>query len=372
LSELPGAQLRPADFVRDKRIERVVPLLAPDALLEELPLSAEQAEVVVAGRNQVHAVLEGADRRLLTVVGPCSVHDPDATLEYATRLAQLARELSGELLIAMRVYFEKPRTTTGWKGLINDPHLDGSGDVNAGLHLARRVLLGVLDTGLPVGCEFLDPITPQYIADAVSWGAIGARTTESQIHRQLGSGLSMPVGFKNRTDGNVQVAADAVRAAAERHAFAGIDPDGTPAILYTRGNADCHIILRGGKGRPNHDAASVASALELLEAAKLPGRVMIDLSHDNSGKDPERQPLVAADVGAQLAAGNDAIVGVMLESFLVAGRQDLVGGESPSQLCYGQSITDGCISWETTVEVLEGLAAAVRDRNAAGAQTARR
>jgi 3-deoxy-7-phosphoheptulonate synthase len=367
LSEVPGAQLRPADYVRDRRIERVVPLLAPDALLEELPLSEEQAEVVIRGRRQVHAVLEGADHRLLAVVGPCSVHDPGATLEYAGRLGQLARELSAELLIAMRVYFEKPRTTTGWKGLINDPHLDGSGDVNAGLHLARRVLLGVLDTGLAVGCEFLDPITPQYIADAVSWGAIGARTTESQIHRQLGSGLSMPVGFKNRTDGNLQVAVDAVRAAAAPHAFAGIDPEGRPAVLYTRGNPDCHIILRGGRGRPNFEAASVTEALELLDAAGLPRRVMIDLSHDNSGKDPERQPAVGADVGRQIAAGNDAIVGVMLESFLLAGRQELQAG---AELRYGQSITDGCIGWDTTVGVLEGLAESVRDRHAAGARTA--
>jgi 3-deoxy-7-phosphoheptulonate synthase len=353
--------------VRDRRIERVVPLLAPDALLEELPLSSEHADVVIRGRRDVHAVLEGADHRLLAVVGPCSVHDPDATLEYAALLGQLAADLSSELLIAMRVYFEKPRTTTGWKGLINDPHLDGSGDVNAGLHLARRVLLGVLDSGLPVGCEFLDPITPQYIADAVSWGAIGARTTESQIHRQLGSGLSMPVGFKNRTDGNLQVAVDAVRAAAAPHAFAGIDPSGTPAILYTRGNSDCHIILRGGKGQPNYEASSVAAALELLDAAGLPRRLMIDLSHDNSGKDPERQPHVGADVGRQIAAGNGAIVGVMLESFLVAGRQDLRPGVD---LRYGQSITDGCIGWEATVEVLEGLAESVRDRHAAGAQTA--
>jgi 3-deoxy-7-phosphoheptulonate synthase len=368
LAELSGTELRPADYVRDRRIERVVPLLAPDTLLEELPLSSEQADVVIGGRRDVPAVLGGVDDRLLAVVGPCSVHDPDATLEYAAMLGQLARALSGELLIVMRVYFEKPRTTTGWKGLINDPHLDGSGDVNTGLHLARRVLLGVLDRGIAVGCEFLDPITPQYIADAVSWGAIGARTTESQIHRQLGSGLSMPVGFKNRTDGNVQVAVDAVRAAAEPHAFAGIDPNGTPAILYTRGNADCHIILRGGKGEPNYDASSVAAALGLLDATRLPARVMIDLSHDNSGKDHERQPHVAADVGRQIAGGNDAIVGVMLESFLVAGRQDLRPG---AQLCYGQSITDGCVGWDTTVEVLEGLAASVRDRKAAGAQTAR-
>jgi 3-deoxy-7-phosphoheptulonate synthase len=364
LPEVPAGQLRPADYVRDSRIERVVPLLAPDAVLEELPLSDEQAAVVIRGRREVHAVLERSDRRLLVVVGPCSVHDPQATLEYAGRLAGLARDLGGELLIAMRVYFEKPRTTTGWKGLINDPHLDDSGDVNAGLRLARQVLLGVLDTGLPVGCEFLDPITPQYIADAVAWGAIGARTTESQIHRQLGSGLSMPVGFKNRTDGNVQVAVDAVRAAAARHAFAGIDPSGTPAILYTSGNADCHVILRGGKGRPNHDAVSVASALDQLQTAQLPQRVMIDLSHDNSGKDPERQPAVAADVGAQIAAGNDAIVGVMIESFLLAGRQDLRPGV---ELRYGQSITDGCIGWDTTVEVLEGLAQSVRD--APGART---
>ncbi|MHB8531424.1 MAG: 3-deoxy-7-phosphoheptulonate synthase, partial [Solirubrobacteraceae bacterium] len=335
------------------------------ALYEELPLSDEQAAVVIGGRRDVHAVLERAEERLLAVVGPCSVHDPEATLEYAGRLGQLARKLSGELLIAMRVYFEKPRTTTGWKGLINDPHLDGSGDVNAGLHLARRVLLGVLDTGLPVGCEFLDPITPQYIADAVSWGAIGARTTESQIHRQLGSGLSMPVGFKNRTDGNVQVAADAVRAAGVPHAFAGVDSGGTPAILYTRGNADCHIILRGGKDRPNYDDASVAAALDVLEGAGLPRRVMIDLSHDNSGKDPARQPAVAAEVGRQLASGNEAIVGVMLESFLLAGRQDLRPG---TELRYGQSIPDGCIGWDETVEVLEALAGAVRDRTAAGPQ----
>jgi 3-deoxy-7-phosphoheptulonate synthase len=368
LTELPGTQLRPADYVRDRRIERVVPLLAPDTLLEELPLSSAQADVVIAGRRDVHGVLERLDDRLLAVVGPCSVHDPDATLEYAAKLAELARALSGELLIAMRVYFEKPRTTTGWKGLINDPHLDGSGDVNAGLHLARRVLLGVLDAGLPVGCEFLDPITPQYIADAVSWGAIGARTTESQIHRQLGSGLSMPVGFKNRTDGDVQVAVDAVRAAAEPHAFAGIDPNGTPAILYTRGNADCHIILRGGKGQPNYDAASVAAALGLLDATGLPTRVMIDLSHDNSGKDAERQPHVAGEVGRQIEGGNDAIAGVMLESFLLAGRQDLRPG---AQLRYGQSITDACIGWEATVEVLEGLARSVRDRKAAAARTAR-
>jgi 3-deoxy-7-phosphoheptulonate synthase len=350
------------DYVRDQRIERVVPLVAPAELLDELPLRDQHADVVLRGRQQVHAILGGADDRLLVVVGPCSVHDVDATIEYARRLAERAARLRDDLQIAMRVYFEKPRTTTGWKGLINDPHLNGTGDVNHGLRTARRVLLGVLETGLPIGCEFLDPITPQYIADAVSWGAIGARTTESQIHRQLGSGLSMAVGFKNRTDGNVQVAVDAVRAAAVPHAFAGINESGRPAILYTRGNEDCHIILRGGKGVPNYEAGAVAEALSLLSAASLPSRVMIDVSHDNSGKDPRRQPAVAADVADQLAQGSRMIIGLMLESFLVAGSQEL----RPDQpLVYGQSITDGCIDWENTTEVLDGLAQAVRARRAA-------
>jgi 3-deoxy-7-phosphoheptulonate synthase len=353
--------LHVADAVRDQRIERVEALVAPNHLLDELRLSDQQAQVVLRGRQQVHAVLDGDDDRLLVVVGPCSVHDAKATLEYAGRLTELARELQNDLLVVMRVYFEKPRTTTGWKGLINDPFLDGSGDVNAGLQIAREVLLGVLARGLPVGCEFLDPIMPQYISDAVSWGAIGARTVESQIHRQLGSGLSMPVGFKNRTDGNVQVAVDAVRAAAVSHAFAGIDGNGRSAILYTKGNRDCHIILRGGKQAPNYSAEAVAGALASLRAAGLPQRAMIDFSHDNSGKDPERQREVAADVGGQLAAGNDAIVGAMLESFLAPGRQELGAGE----LVYGQSITDGCLGWETTVEVLGELAAAVRMRRGA-------
>src|SRR5690242_16270912 len=294
MSEMSVSQ-HTAESVRNRRIERFEPLISPQELQDELPLADDRARVVLRGRTQTHDILDGRDDRLLVVVGPCSVHDPRATLDYARRLTEQAARLRADLLVTMRVYFEKPRTTTGWKGLINDPHLDGSGDVNLGLRTARRVLLEVLDLGLPVGCEFLDPITPQYISDAVSWGAIGARTTESQIHRQLGSGLSMPVGFKNRTDGNIQVAVDAVRAAAERHAFAGIDPSGTPAILYTRGNADCHIILRGGKGKPNHDAAGVAAALDLLGGTGLPRRVMIDLSHDNSGKDPERQREVAAD-----------------------------------------------------------------------------
>jgi 3-deoxy-7-phosphoheptulonate synthase len=350
------------DAVRDQRIERLEPLVAPQELLSELPLSAEHAAVLLRGRAEVHAILDGEDDRLLVVVGPCSVHDVDATLEYAERLSAQASRLRADLCVAMRVYFEKPRTTTGWKGLINDPHLDGSGDVNTGLRMARRVLLQVLADGLPVGCEFLDPIMPQYISDAVCWGAIGARTVESQIHRQLGSGLSMPVGFKNRTDGNVQVAVDAVRAAAVPHAFAGISETGAPAILHTRGNRDCHIILRGGKGAPNFGAEPVARALELLRGARLPERVMIDFSHDNSGKDPDRQPAVATDVASQIEAGGRAIVGVMIESFLVGGRQDPDG---PGPLVYGQSVTDGCLGWEPTVELLDELAAAVRARRAA-------
>ncbi len=349
-----------ASGVRDRRIERISPLTSPKILIERLPLDTAAAEIVVKGRADTHAILQGTDDRLLVVVGPCSVHDAAAALEYARLLAAKAAALSADLCVAMRVYFEKPRTTTGWKGLINDPHLDGSGDVDTGLHTARELLLEVLALDLPIGCEFLDPITPQYISDTVAWGAIGARTTESQVHRQLGSGLSMPVGFKNRTDGNVQVAVDAVRAAAAKHSFAGVDYSGTPAILHTSGNPDGHVILRGGDGEPNHGEAGVAAALALLRKAGLPERVVVDASHANSAKDHERQPVVAAEIGSQVAAGSHAIVGVMLESFLVAGRQSLGG-----TLTYGQSITDACIDWDTTVEVLDGLAASVRARRAA-------
>ncbi|MGA8744818.1 MAG: 3-deoxy-7-phosphoheptulonate synthase [Solirubrobacterales bacterium] len=349
----------PGDLVRDQRIERVVELVPPAVLLEELPLGVQRARAVVRGREEVVCILDRSDDRLLVVVGPCSVHDVDAALEYAGRLSETARELRRDLLIVMRVYFEKPRTTTGWKGLINDPHLDGSADVNAGLRMARTLLLEVLDLGLPVGCEFLDPITPQYISDAVAWGAIGARTTESQVHRQLGSGLSMPIGFKNRTDGNVQVAVDAVRAAAAPHAFAGIDDRGAPAILHTTGNPDGHVILRGGRGAPNHTIEGVERALAMLHGAGLPERVVIDASHDNSGKDPERQAEAAGEIADQIADGSEAIVGVMLESFLVEGRQDLAGG---APLTYGQSITDACMDWDQSVSVLERLAGAVRAR----------
>jgi 3-deoxy-7-phosphoheptulonate synthase len=357
----PPLHLQRREAVRDQRIERLEPLLSPRALLEDLVLSDEHTAVVLRGREQIHAILDGEDDRLFVIVGPCSVHDPEATLEYARRLSEGAKGWEGELCIAMRVYFEKPRTTTGWKGLINDPHLDGSGDVNTGLRVARHLLLEILALGLPIGCEFLDPIIPQYISDAVCWGAIGARTTESQIHRQLGSGLSMPVGFKNGTDGNVQVAVDAVRAAAAPHTFAGIDLEGRSAILHTRGNRDCHVILRGGREGPNHGPEGVAQARTLLAKAGLSERLMVDLSHDNSRKDPSRQPQVAGDVGEQIAAGSTAIVGTMLESFLVGGRQELTAGGA---LTYGQSITDGCLGWEDTVAVLDRLAQAVRDRRA--------
>jgi 3-deoxy-7-phosphoheptulonate synthase len=347
------------DGVRDTRIGKIVELAPPERLLAELPLGPERAKAVIRGREEVRRVLKGEDPRLMVVVGPCSVHDPKAAMEYATKLSAAARQLREDILVVMRVYFEKPRTTTGWKGLINDPHLDESGDVNAGLRIARKLLLEVLDTGLPIGCEFLDPITPQYIADCVAWGAIGARTSESQTHRQLASGLSMPIGFKNRTDGNIQIAVDAVRAAAASHAFAGIDDAGAPAILHTTGNPDCHIILRGGHGQPNYHPPEVEDALVTLGVAGRPERLVIDASHDNSGKDPEKQFFAAGDIADQVADGNKAIVGVMLESFLVEGRQNLVPGE---ELTYGQSITDACIDWEDTVSALERFAAAVEAR----------
>jgi 3-deoxy-7-phosphoheptulonate synthase len=351
-----------AEAIRDQRIEQLVPLVTPQVLFDELPLDEQSVQVVLGGRAGTHAILDGADDRLLVVIGPCSVHDPVACREYAQALSERAAHHQQDLLIAMRVYFEKPRTTIGWKGLINDPHLDGSGDVNTGLRMARSLLLEVLATGLPVGCEFLDPITPQYISDLVSWGAIGARTTESQIHRQLGSGLSMPVGFKNRTDGNVQVAVDAVRAAGSRHAFPGIDADGRSAILHTRGNKDCHVILRGGKNGPNYGPQDVTAAIELLRSSELPERVMIDLSHDNSGKNPDQQMLVAEAVGDQLAAGSRSITGVMVESFLIGGAQKPGPADT---LTYGQSITDGCLGWDDSVALLDTLADGVRARRLA-------
>ena len=347
---------------RDLRIESIRPLVSPALLLEELPLPEEGTVTVSRAREDVVRILNGQDDRLMVVVGPCSIHDPEAALDYARRLKDLADELAPDLYLVMRVYFEKPRTTVGWKGLINDPYLDGSFAINEGLRLARQTLLEVVKLGLPAGCEFLDPISPQFIADAVTWGAIGARTTESQVHRQLASGLSMPVGFKNSTEGGIQVAIDAVRAAACPHSFFGVTEQGLAAIVGTRGNPDCHVILRGGRTGPNHDAASVQETLTALRQSGLPERVMIDASHGNSGKDYRRQPLVAAEIAAQVAEGQTGIIGVMLESFLVDGRQDLV---DKSCLVYGQSITDACMGWEMTVPVLLELARAVRARREA-------
>src|SRR6266702_32466 len=347
---------------RDLHVESIRPLLPPAILLEELPLSELGSLVVGRAREEVIRVLTGEDDRLLVVVGPCSIHDPAAGLDYARRLKQAADELRRDLRLVMRVYFEKPRTTVGWKGLINDPHLDGSFAINEGLRLARRLLLDLVALGLPSGCEFLDPISPQFTSDLVSWGAIGARTTESQVHRELASGLSMPVGFKNGTDGGVQIAIDAVRAATHPHQFLGVTEQGLCAIVATRGNPDCHIILRGGASGPNYDAVSVQKTAAALVDAGLPPRLMVDTSHGNSDKDYRRQPLAAHDLAEQVAHGETAIFGVMMESFLVDGRQDLV---TPAALRYGQSITDACMGWEMTIPVLAELARAVRARRTA-------
>ncbi|MDQ4099260.1 MAG: 3-deoxy-7-phosphoheptulonate synthase [Chloroflexota bacterium] len=343
------------------RISRIRPLVPPEILQEQLPLSVDGAFVVQRTRREISRILAGADDRLVVVVGPCSIHDPAAALEYARRLASLAAELADDLRIVMRVYFEKPRTTVGWKGLINDPHLDDSFAVNDGLFLARQLLLDVIALGLPAGCEFLDPITPQFIADAVSWGAIGARTTESQVHRNLVSGLSMPVGFKNGTGGDIQMAVDAMQAAAYPHQFMSVTEQGVAAIVVTRGNRDTHVILRGGRSGPNYSAERVCQTLTALRSGNVPPRVMIDASHGNSGKDYRRQPEVVHAVAEQVANGERGIIGMMLESFLVDGRQDL---SDPARLTPGQSITDACMGWEMTAPVLHDLAAAVRQRRA--------
>jgi 3-deoxy-7-phosphoheptulonate synthase len=341
-------------------------LVPPTILLEELPLTEAQAATVIRAREEAVGILNGRDDRLVLVVGPCSVHDPAAALDYAHRLKELSEKLSDDLCVIMRVYFEKPRTTVGWKGLINDPHLDGSFAVNEGLRMARRLLLDIAELGLPVGCEFLDPIIPQFFADAVAWAAIGARTTESQVHRQLASGLSMPVGFKNGTGGGVQMAVDATRAAWHPHSFLGVTDQGLAGIVATSGNPDCHVILRGGQSGPNYDERSVGDALEALRNAGLPARLMVDASHANSGKDYRRQPLVARDVAGQVASGERGIVGLMLESFLTEGSQKAPDGHSDvSRLVYGQSITDSCLGWQETERVLEGLAEAVRERRSA-------
>jgi 3-deoxy-7-phosphoheptulonate synthase len=348
-----------AEKTADLRIESIRPLISPAILLEEQPLTPEQAAVVRRGREEIVRILNGQDDRLLVVVGPCSIHDPIAALDYARRLRQAAAEHARDLCIVMRAYFGKPRTTVGWKGLINDPHLDGSFDVNQGLRIGRRLLLGLADLGLPAGSEFVDPISPQFFADVLAWSVIGARTTESQVHRELASGLSMPVGFKNGTSGDVQIAIDAMRAADYPHSFLGVTDQGLAAIVTTRGNRDTHVILRGGNDGPNYGAASVARHLAALRAAKVPPRLMIDTSHGNSAKDFRRQPEVARDIAAQVAAGERGIMGVLMESFLVDGRQEMT---DPSNLTYGQSITDACMGWEMTAPLLGELAAAARAR----------
>ena len=345
----------------DLHVESNRPLLPPAILAEELPLGEAGSQVVAGARGEIIRILAGEDDRLLVIVGPCSVHDPAAALEYARRLQERSRALRADLCVVMRVYFEKPRTTVGWKGLINDPRLDGSFVINDGLRLARRLLLDLIALGVPAGCEFLDPITPQFISDLVAWGAIGARTTESQVHRELASGLSMPVGFKNGTEGGIQIAIDAVRAASHRHRFLGVTDQGLAGIVATRGNPDCHIILRGGATAPNYDYASVHKALAMLRDGGLHPRLVVDASHGNSAKDYRRQPLVAHEIAAQVSGGERGIAGVMLESFLVDGRQDL---GDPSKLTYGQSITDACMGWEMTVPVLDDLAAAAQARRA--------
>jgi 3-deoxy-7-phosphoheptulonate synthase len=343
----------------DERIENIVPLPPPEHLIRFFPIQGTPVERLIAQtRRNVRDILHGRSDRLLVVIGPCSIHDPAAAVAYAERLLEERTRRQDDLEILMRVYFEKPRTTVGWKGLINDPYLNGSFRINEGLRIARDLLVRINQIGVPAGCEFLDVISPQYMGDLVSWGAIGARTTESQVHRELASGLSAPVGFKNGTDGNVKIAVDAILAARQKHHFLSVHKSGQVAIVETRGNDDCHIILRGGR-KPNYDAASVAAACEDLAKAKLPQRLMIDCSHANADKKYERQLQVAADIGAQLAAGERRIVGLMVESHLVEGRQDLEPGRP---LTFGQSITDPCLGWEQSVRLLDRLAEAVRAR----------
>ena len=343
----------------DLRVAEILPLLQPALVMHDIPLQEEEAAFVQEQRRAAERCLRGEDDRLLVIAGPCSIHDPMSALDYARRLLEARKRYAGELELVMRVYFEKPRTTVGWKGFINDPHLDESYDINNGLRGARKLLIDLAEMGMPAGTEFLDVITPQYIADVVVWGAIGARTTESQVHRQLASGLSMPVGFKNGTDGSIQTALDAIQAAAGEHCFLSVTKDGVAAIVRTRGNSACHVILRGGKGGTNFDAESIANVTAQLAARGLPPTVMVDCSHGNSLKDYRKQPLVAKALAEQIRAGSRAVTGVMIESHLVEGRQDAQPGQA---LTYGQSITDACVSWDTTLEMLEELAEAVRAR----------
>ncbi len=341
----------------DVRIKAVRLLIPPSDLMDELPASPEATRLVLDTRHQAESIIRGHDDRLLVIVGPCSIHDSVAAIEYGRHLA--SARFHNDLLLVMRVYFEKPRTTVGWKGLINDPGMDDTFDINRGLKASRKLLLDLLDLGVPAGCEFLETISPQFIADLVSWGAIGARTTESQVHRELASGISAPVGFKNGTTGNVQIAIDALKAARMPHHFLSVTKSGASAIVSTRGNDACHVILRGAASGPNYEAKSIAGVVARLEEAGLPPFVMVDCSHGNSRKDHRNQPLVAEDLGRQIASGSRAIAAVMIESNLVEGRQDVVPGR---ELVHGQSITDACVSWETTETMLEGLAHAVQKR----------
>ena len=343
----------------DLRITRTEPIESPATLLAELPLSPAARAGVVAARTAIGEILTGRDERLLCIVGPCSIHDVAAAREYAVRLRRLADELSGQLLIVMRVYFAKPRTTVGWKGLINDPDLNGSFDIGTGLRLARHLLVDLAELGLPAGTEFLDPVTPHYLADAVAWGAIGARTVESQLHREVASGLPMPVGFKNATSGSVKVAVDALVAAREPHRFVGATAAGEVAVMTTAGNPHTHLILRGGTEGTNFGQGEVAEAVSMLAARRLEPRLMVDCSHGNSGRDAERQPAVAREIAARFAAGEPGLMGLMLESHLVAGRQSLAGNQP---LRYGQSITDACLGWDDTEALLRDVAALVAQR----------
>jgi 3-deoxy-7-phosphoheptulonate synthase len=360
LAPVPGDKTSLTD---DERIENIVPLPPPENLIRFFPIRGTPVEKLITGtRTKLREILHGRSDRLLVVIGPCSIHDPAAAVAYAEKLGVERQKHAAELEVLMRVYFEKPRTTVGWKGLINDPYLNGSFRIDEGLRIARDLLVRINQAGVPAGCEFLDVISPQYIGDLVSWGAIGARTTESQVHRELASGLSAPVGFKNGTDGNVKIAVDALLAAGQKHHFLSVHKSGQVAIVETRGNDDCHIILRGGK-TPNYDAAAVQAACEELKKAKLPERLMIDCSHANASKKYERQVDVARDVGGQIAGGERRVVGLMVESHLVEGRQDLEPGKP---LTFGQSITDPCLGWDTSVELLASLSESVKKRRKQG------
>jgi len=343
----------------DLRIKAVKDVSSPEQVRNELPLTNAASRTVFQARHAIHNILHDRDDRLVVIVGPCSIHDPEAALEYSQRLGAVRNALEEDLVIIMRVYFEKPRTTVGWKGLINDPDMDNSFHINKGLRLARKLLLDLSESGMPAATEYLDLISPQYVADVVSWGAIGARTTESQVHRELASGLSCPVGFKNGTDGNMQIAIDAIGSASRPHHFLSVTKAGNSAIFSTTGNSDCHIILRGGDGQPNYDIKHIQQAAEQLAGAGLPQHLMVDCSHANSRKQPERQVFVARDIAEQIGGGDTRIFGVMLESHLHSGRQDMVEGQP---LRYGQSITDACLGWQDTEHLLIELAAAVRKR----------